>query len=163
MVITFNPKINYSQKASFGEGQPTGATAPAEQTVQPAEKTKTTAKGFIAKTAYAWVNLAEGTKGVIKGLFAGFITGTAIAGADWLVSGLKNVFKPNQSIVLTSKFERFKNMFKHPKAQLGKYGKIVAPIFAGLVLVGNLIAARLKANKRTANVDHMLYEGHRDK
>ena len=174
MAITFNPQINYSKRTSanqsFGDAplaeNALAATPPPTQTApsaQPTQAPKRTAKGFIAKVAYAWVNLVEGTKGIVSGLLAGFAAGTTVAGADWLISGLKKTFKPGEGAVLTSKLERFKDMFKHPKAQLGKFGKIGAPIIAVGVLAAHLISARLKANQRTANVDHMLYEGHRDK
>ena len=168
MAITFNPQINYSERPSFGndslaENALALTSTKTASVTQPTQAPKKTVKGFIAKIAYAWVNLVEGTKGIVSGLLAGFAAGTFVAGADWLISGLKKTFKSGEGEVLASKFERFKDMFKHPRAQLGKFGKIVAPIVAVGVLVTHLISARLKANQRTANVDHMLYEGHRDK
>ena len=44
---------------------------------------------------------------------------------------------------------------------MGKVGKVVEPIVSALVFAGCLVSARLKANKRTANVDHQLYTNHR--
>lgn len=160
MAITFNPQINYNKRTSanqsFGDA-PLAQNAVAETSApsaQPIQAPKTTAKGIIAKIAYSWVNLVEGTKGIVSGLLAGLLAGTAVAGISTVSSGIKN-FKAAPTV------SNFLKMFS-PKASLGKTGKVLSYVAAGAVFVGHMIAAKLKANKRTSNVDHMLYEGHRN-
>ncbi len=152
MPISFNPQVNFSQKTSFKEAPASTATKPAQQPVSEnvvAQKPKKTFKGFLANIAYFWVNMAEATKGVLSGLIAAGITGTAIAGVDTIVSGINK--------------KAFFKGIRHPKTVMGVFGKVIAPVVAVGVFAGNLIAARLRANQRTAKVDHALYEGHRDK
>ena len=161
MVVTLIPQINYSPKVTFKSTEnqsPTTASTsmtPEDETksIKTVEKPESTAKGILATLAYAWINLVEGTKGIVKGLLAGFLTGTAVAGIDMIHSGWKK--HKNKKITLSEMFNR--------KKAMSKTGKILAPVAAGIVFAGNLVVARLNANKRTANVDHMLYEGHRDK
>jgi len=171
MAITFNPQIKMASSVSFKQNNdikaetPPATTPPAlaEDVVQ--KQTEIPKKNgladFSSKIAYAWINATEMTKGVVSGIFAGAAAGTAVAGTDWLVSGLKETFNPRESAVLTSWLERFKTMFKHPTKVLGVVGKIVAPIVAVAFFAGNIISARLNANKKTANVDHQLYTNHR--
>lgn len=159
MAITFNPNVNYSPKIAFQADKldlsaSNSLSAVASEAVKAnTEQPQKQKKGFFASIAYAWVNFIEGTKGIVKGLVAGALTGTAVAGTDWIVSGYKKHAR---------KEIKFAEMFNRKKA-MSKKGKILAPVSAALVFVGYLISARLKANKRTANVDHMLYDGHRSK
>lgn len=152
MPISFNPQVNFSQKTSFRDASAQPAENPSQQAVVPntvAPKPKKTFKGFLANVSYFWVNMAEATKGVLSGLVAAGITGTVIAGIDTVVSGINK--------------KSFFNGLRHPKTVMGVFGKVIAPVAAVGVFAGNLIAARLRANQRTAKVDHALYEGHRDK
>lgn len=110
-------------------------------------------KGAVANTAYAWVNVTEAIKGILKGTIYGLLTGTAIAGFDMIKSGTKK-YKKGQI--------HFSELWNRKKA-MSKTGKVLSFVAAGLVFVGHLVNAKLNINKRTANVDHMLYSGHRDK
>lgn len=118
---------------------------------QVAEPSKTTPKGVIAKAGYGWVNTVEASKGIVKGLWYGFLTGTVVAGLSCIRSGLKKY--KNKEI-------KFLEMF-NPKKAMSTTGRVMSYVAAGLVLVGNMVLAKLRANQRSANVDHMLYDGHR--
>lgn len=150
MRVTFNPQISFRQATNDSDSV---ITNPITDNL-PAQKPQTTAKGVLANIAYAWVNLAEGAKGFIKGIFYGALAGTLVAGANMLYSGIKK-YKANKDFKLKYILNR--------KKAMSKTGKFLAPAVAGVVFVSNLVLAKLKANQRTANVDHMLYEGHRDK
>lgn len=181
MTIAVNPKLNYSNNIAFKNiekpdsnshekaqnlvstrasqairethpqaypqpyGQPTYSTPYKEQ--------HSGVKGAVANTAYAWVNVTEALKGLLKGTIYGFLTGTAVAGFDMIKSGTKK-YKQGQI--------HFSELWNRKKA-MSKTGKVLSFVAAGIVFVGHLINAKLKINKRTANVDHMLYSGHRDK
>lgn len=162
MAINLIPQVKFTSQVAFKQKEsatkPDAATTQQEQSVS--TDSKPGAKGFIAKIAYAWINATEMTKGFFGGLFTGGFVGTTIAAGDWLVSGLKKTGKKQAKGV--EKF-KFSQMFKKPTSALSKVGKIYAPIVAGVIFVGSLISARLKANQRTSNVDHQLKTGHRDK
>lgn len=157
MPIKITPKLNYSNKITYGN-ESLNATKPdvnknttTENRQKPAKK-PTSIRGFIANISYAWVNVAEGFKGVLKGAWYGFLAGTAVAG----ISTIRSV---NKRIKQSEKLGFFAKL--NPK-NISKGGKALSWITAGTVLIGNLIWARMKANQRTANVDHALYTGHRD-
>lgn len=133
-------------------GQPYGQ--PGSQTYStPYKEQSSGIKGAVASTAYAWVNVTEAIKGILKGTIYGFLTGTAVAGFDLIKSGTKK-YKKGQI--------HFSELWNRKKA-MSKTGKVLSFVAAGLVFVGHLVNAKLNINKRTANVDHMLYSGHRDK
>ena len=155
MVVNLNPQIAISSKPAFKQNVNTSFTADNSTTAPQSAPAQKPVTGFLSKVAYAWINLSEGTKGVIKGILGGFAVGTTIAAID----KFKSLFKKTEGVTFLQKL----NVFKNPTKGLGKLGKVVAPIAAGVVFIANIISARLTANKRTANVDHQLYEGHRDK
>lgn len=144
MPVTFNPQIMHSQKTyqnmpfkgdNFASPEQIQA-AVNEDSLQVNDQLNNEPTGIIGKVAYAWINFSEGTNGIFKGLVYGALTGGVIAGCDKIVAKIKG--RP-----------------------MGKVGKIVAPIVGVIVLGYHMIMARLTANQRTANVDHMLYDGHR--
>lgn len=154
MAVTFNPQLKMNSNIAFKQSDAkTATTQPpkSEQistTVNPKEKEHKVAN-FASKVAYAWINLAETTKGIVKGAFTAAIVGTTIAAADTVVSGFKK--------------KTYGAIFTKPTKTMGKVGKIVAPLVSAAVFAGYVVAARLNANKRTANVDHQLYTNHRTK
>lgn len=156
MAVTLNPQINYSPKVITKNDENKASLSKPIADVEPTqspEKPKSTVKNAAANIAYAWVNLAEGSKGLLKGIFYGFLAGTLVAGLNMIRSGWKKY--KNEGKPLLEMFNRKKSM--------SKTGRILAPVTAGAVFVWNIILARLKINQRTANIDHQLYEGHRDK
>jgi len=168
MAITFNPQVKLASNVSFREGEKaavttapaTTPTPPAAAEKQPIAPKKHGLANFATKVSYAWISTTGMTAGFFKGIFAGAAAGTAVAGADWLVSGLQKAFKPSESIVLTSTAKRLANMFKHPTSVLGAFGKVVAPIVAVAFLAGNLVTARLRVNEKESSMDHKLRTGH---
>lgn len=145
MPVTFNPQIvrslTTSQNTPFkGDEIVTQseiqAIANGDGLQVNDQQTDNKPKGILAKVAYAWINFSEGTKGILKGLFYGGLAGGVLYGGDKIVSRMKE--KP-----------------------VGKVGKILAPVVGAIILAYHIIMARLTANQRTANVDHMLYDGHR--
>lgn len=168
MITTINPQINYSNNVAFKNIEKqdhekaqnlvsTRATQAIHNPENPIHNYNQTSsspvKGALASTAYAWVNVTEAIKGIIKGTIYGALAGTAVAGADMIISGSKK-----QKKGLITRLERFNR-----KKAMSKTGKVLSFVAAGLVFVGHLVNAKLNINKRTANVDHMLYSGHRDK
>ncbi len=149
-----------------------------------AGKKKYSFKTFVADVASAWINFKEITKGVFKGLFVGGVTTAVALFIDKMSSGLKAAgkFKPAEKVaeeaakkftIWTAVVSKFKNnkdilsgelsVFKKAFAKGSTKGKIVSGLIGAAILTGYIIAARLKANVKTANVDHALHEGHRDK
>lgn len=122
-------------------------TEPSKQ--QP--KKSTGIRGVAAGVSYAWINLTEGIKGLVKGAWYGFLAGTLTAGISAHFSA-KNRIKKGEKIGL---LERYK-----PK-NMTKTTKVLSWAVAGAILVWNLILAKMRANQKTANVDHALYTGHR--
>lgn len=161
MAITFNPQIKYAQKTSFRANEIQREKTQEKNFINDPEitpknlnqDTTKSSNGLLANIAYVWVNLTEGTKGLIKGVFYGLLTGGIIATATSIKSGL-NKFHNKQI--------KFLEMF-NPRKTISKKNAVLATIAAATVFAGNLILARLRTNSKTANVDHMLYEGHRDK
>lgn len=157
MAITFNPQVMASKVSFKGETKP--AAAPAETPAAPAapaiaEKPKgSKMANFASKVSYAWINTAENVKGFVKGVLAAVITGTAIAGLDAVITGINKV--------KTGELEKYSQILKESTKAMGVVGKVVAPGVGALILGGYMVSARLNANKRTANVDHQLYTGHR--
>lgn len=168
MTITINPNLNYTNKIAFREGEnkslidnnvsndALSKTATTEKPVVSSVDNKSVKpRGFLSKVAYAWVNATEGVKGLLKGLFYGFLTGTVVAGIATVKNGIKifNTKPRPEGFNLLS--------ILNPKKSLGKSGRRWSWAAAGVVAAAHLVIAKLKANKRTANVDHMLYDGHR--
>lgn len=141
------------------------------------DKKKYTFKTFIADVTSAWINFKEVTKGVFKGLFGGFIAASLIIFTDKTTSGLKAVkmLKQNPELIKenvkklskmgAAKDNVIKNIdaFKSAFAKGTTKGKVIAGVIGAAILTGYIIAARLRANLKTANVDHALHEGHRNK
>jgi len=156
MTISFNPQVKLSSGVSFKQdpaaAAPTFTEQPPVAGQVAAQPKPSGVKGFFAGISYAWINLTEDVQGAFKGVFAGFVTGTAIAGVDGLVSGAKKIGRKELKIG---------EAFRHPTRALGKVGKFLAPLAGLAVLVGFIIKARLTANLKTANVDHALNTGHR--
>lgn len=158
MSIKVTPKVNYSNQLAFSN-ENLNVTTPdidkknalTEQNQRPAKKPRGI-KGVVADVSYAWVNVAEGFKGVVKGAWYGFLAGTLTAG----ISAYYSAKKPNPNGKTLGLLERFS-----PK-KMTRTTKVLSGIVAGGVFVWNLIWAKMKANQRTANVDHMLYTGHRE-
>jgi hypothetical protein len=90
-----------------------------------------------------------------KGLFYGAGTGVFLLAGYWL-------FKPLPK-ALTKEGPTLKETILHPLKHIGKSGKIIAGVGAGIVLAYNIIIGRLEANQKTAVIDHKLKIGHRDK
>lgn len=156
MLINITPKLNYSNKITYCS-ENLNAIKPDLNKNTTTEKTQNPAKksagfrGFIANISYAWVNVAEGFKGLVKGAWYGFLAGTAVAGISTIHSVNKRI-KQGEKLGFFAKLD--------PK-NISKGGKVLSWVTAGTVLLGNLIWASMKANQRTANVDHALYTGHR--
>lgn len=155
MAITLNPQITRASSVSFKQGE-AKQDAPAKVTtgspaaeIKPAVKKKAGLTDFASKTAYAWINLSEMTKGIAKGAVGFALTGTAIAGVDALISGINK--------------KAYKQIFTHPTKVMGVVGKVLAPVAGAMVFAGHMISTRLKINKKTADVDHKLYTNHREK
>jgi len=152
MSLTVSSKFNRPNAISFKRSENVISSDSSSMNYMDSETKKSKGlKGAAAGVAYTWVNIAEVAKGVVKGLFYGFLTGTVIAGANILRYGGKKV-----------KSGEIKPIQRLSRKAITKSGKVWSWIVAGGVFLGNLALARLRANKRTANVDHMLYEGHRN-
>lgn len=157
MPITLTPQLNLAKKVTFRSENMNVTESNIDKKKKIREQTKqqqkksTGVRGIAAGISYAWINLTEGIKGLFKGAWYGFIAGTLTAGISAHFSA-KNRIKKGEKIGL---IERFK-----PK-HMTKTTKILSWVVAGAVLVWNLILAKMRANQKTANVDHALYTGHR--
>lgn len=157
MQITFNPASNNLKSISFGienldkNNLEYSKKYSDKTTKKKTDKTNTSPKGILAKLGYAWVNFSEGTKGIFKGIFYGVLTSAAFSTYKTLSSGIK---KYKQKEI------KFSEIFNYKKT-LSKSAKVLTVFLGAAVFMANLVIATLKANQRSANVDHMLYDGHR--
>ena len=151
MAVTFNPQLKMTSNVAFKQSETATAKPSAAPLITPAkpEEKQPAVANFASKVAYAWINLTENAKGIVKGAFAAAFVGTTIAGVDTIISGVNK--------------KAYKEIFTKPTKAMGPVGKVVAPIVSAAVFAGYLVSARLKANKKTANVDHQLYTNHREK
>lgn len=90
-----------------------------------------------------------GTMGIAtaKGLWQGALAGAAVLGTATLIRGTISVLKKAKTI---------SDMFKHPLQTAGLPGKLLAIAVGGLVLTGNIIAGKLKANQKSAVIEHKI-------
>lgn len=109
-------------------------------------------RNFIANVAKFFATTTEMVKGTFKGVAYGLTTGVAILGGSWLFDALPKGFRKGGSL---------KEVCKNPIKSIGTKSKIIAGAAAVGVCAYNIIAAKLKANQKTANVDHQLKTGHR--
>lgn len=108
-------------------------------------------KDYIANTAKFFVTTSEMVKGTVKGLLYGLAAGGSILGASWLFGALPNGIRKGA----------LQNVFKSPLKSLSTKSKAIAAVAALGISTCHIIAAKLKANQKTANVDHQLKTGHR--
>lgn len=167
MEVKFNSNINQISKTSFTSQEknitesdksrnPSLHTNSKEfkNEAYVSKESKSKPKGILSKIAYAWVNLSEGIKGLAVGFTYGVLAGSVFAVGNSIYS-MRNRIKAKEA--------KFSEAILHPIKSMSKTGKILSFVVGGVVLAGNLVIAKLKANKRTADVDHMLYDGHRSK
>ncbi len=116
-------------------------------------RSKKTIKDRIADIAKFYTVAGEMTKGTFKAIAYGFLAGTAVAGWAWMTKTLPQAFSKGSSV---------KSVFANPAKSIGWKSNLLAGTAALAVAAYQLVKAKLKANQRTANVDHQLYTGHRD-
>ncbi len=80
-----------------------------------------------------------------KGLWQGALTGAAVLGGATILKGAMKVIKNEKTL---------SEIITHPLKTAGKTGKALAIIAGGAVLVGHLIAGRMKANQNSAVIEH---------
>lgn len=109
-------------------------------------------RNFIANVAKFFATTTEMVKGTVKGTAYGLASGAAILGGSWLFSALPRGFRKGGSI---------KDICKNPLKNIGTKSKVIAGVATLAVGSYHIIAAKLRANQKTANVDHQLKTGHR--
>lgn len=135
MAVTFDPKIN--NKTSFA------VTEPAKADLKFGSSSSANSQDNTLKKMYSgWTNFSEFTKGIIKGILNGAITGLIIIGLDILISGSKKFH--NKKIT-------FEEIFK-PSKSMSKIGKILAPVAAVFVFIENVVGAKLKTDKKLSEI-----------
>lgn len=145
--------VNASESAAVQPEKKTVET-PLDKTAEETPKKKTTLKEKFANVWKFFANLGQMTKAVGKGLLYGSATAASLLAGSWLFNTLPKAF--------TKEGPKLMQVIKHPITHIGKSGKIIAGIGAALVMAYHLIAGRLTANQRTADIDHKLHVGHRD-
>ena len=88
----------------------------------------------------------------LKGSAYGLLSGAAVLGGSWLFGALPRGFRKGGSL---------KDVCTHPLKNIGTKSKVVAALVTLAVGSYHIVAAKLKANQKTANVDHQLKTGHR--
>lgn len=122
------------------------------------KKTPEQPKTFKDRIANIWKFFAatnQMVKSSLKGLFYGALTGIGVLGSSWLFNSLPKAFAKEGPTL--------KNTISHPLKNISKSGKIMAGIGAGTVLAYQVLKGKLNANQKTANIDHKMKTGHRDK
>lgn len=142
MAVYFNPSVSFRSGAALNND---GSNA---------QQPQTPVKDGVADVAKFFVSTSEMTKAAVKGGIYGFLAGTAVAGYKFVTKVIPNTFKEGNSIL---------NAFKHPAKSLGWKGNLLAGAAALGVFAFHIVKGKLSANQKTADVDHQLYTGHRDK
>ncbi len=163
MAVGFNPYVSFCAapqvppaNVKANAQQPSAAnlqTDPVELSNKKESKEKKhPVRNFIANVAKFFATTTEMVKGVFKGTAYGLTTGAAILGGSWLFGALPKGFRKGGSL---------KEVCKNPLKSLSTKSKVIAGAAGLAVLAFHTIAAKLKANQKTANVDHQLKTGHR--
>ena len=162
MEIGFNPSVGFSavkpQETSSASSVPiseylheNGDSVDLKSRVHNEEK-KRPVRNFIANVAKFFATTTEMVKGTIKGSAYGILSGAAVLGGSWLFGALPRGFRKGGSL---------KDVCTHPLKNIGTKSKVVAALVTLAVGSYHIVAAKLKANQKTANVDHQLKTGHR--
>ncbi len=137
-LVGLNPQVAFQAKQAENKTDVNATvntkTAPTPDDSFEKTEHKKTFKEGLGSVAKFFVNMKEMAVGIVKGL----LYGGAAAGA----------------IVLGDRAINLKHTMK---------GGMAASIVGGGIAAFHIIKARLKSNQRTANVDHQLKIGHRDK
>ena len=80
-----------------------------------------------------------------KGLWQGALTGAAVLAGATIIKGAVKVIKNQKTL---------SEIITHPLQTSGKTGKLLAILAGGAVLAGNIVAGRLKANQKSAVIEH---------
>ena len=161
MKVGFNPNVTF---CSASEVQPSVAEKPNSSAQKNDEVTlsdknvaqgnkKKTCRNFIANVAKFFATTTEMVKGTFKGAGYGVATGGGILAVGWLFGALPQGFRKGGSL---------KEVCKNPIKSIGTKTKVGAAVATVAVLAGHVIAAKLKANQKTADIDHQLKVGHRN-
>lgn len=151
---TSTPDVQNVTETKVSPESEKAVEVPLDKTTDETPKTKTTLKEKFANVWKFFANLGQMTKAVGKGLLYGSATAASLLAGSWLFNTLPKAF--------TKEGPKLIQVIKHPITHIGKSGKIIAGIGAALVMAYHLIAGRLTANQRTADIDHKLHVGHRD-
>ncbi len=162
MEIGFNPVVSFRAAETNNTAKPVNIP-PSSSNLQDSvelstkqqekkEEKKRPFRNFIANVAKFFATTTEMVKGTVKGTAYGLTTGAAILTGGWLFGALPSGFRKGGSL---------KEVCKHPLKSIGTKSKIIAGVAAFAVGAYHVIAAKLKANQKTANVDHQLKTGHR--
>lgn len=112
---------------------------------------------FKEKTAALWKFFASANQlanAYVKGLFYACATGAGLLGVSWVFNTLPKAFKKEGP--------KFAEILKHPLKNIPKSGKVIAGLGATVVMGYHAVQGKLKANQRTAEIDHKMKIGHRD-
>ena len=161
MKVGFNPNVSFR---SSSQAQQSVAEKPASNALKNDEVTlsdKNAAQGnkkkpfrnFIANVAKFFATTTEMVKGTFKGAGYGAATAGGILAVGWLFGALPQGFRKGGSL---------KEVCKNPIKSIGTKTKVGAAVAAVAVLAGHIISAKLKANQKTADIDHQLKVGHRN-
>lgn len=107
----------------------------------------------ISKIAKFFTTLSEMTKASFKAAGYGLLTAAVALTGFWTFDAIPRTIRNGNALIDT---------FKHPLKNISKKGKVLSAIASIGVAGYQIIKGKLKANQRTANVDHQLKTGHRD-
>lgn len=114
-------------------------------------------KNFKEKSASFWKFFASANQlanAYVKGLFYASATGAGLLGASWVFNTLPKAFKKEGP--------KFAEILKHPLKNIPKSGKVIAGLGAIAVMGYHAVQGKLRANQRTAEIDHKMKIGHRE-
>ncbi len=119
------------------------------------EKKSRSIKGGIANIWKFFTTTGQMIGATAKGIVYGAATGVSLLAGSWLFKSLPKAF--------TKEGPTLWNTIRHPLMNMSKSGKIIAGVGSAIVLAYHLIKGKLEANHKTADIDHRLKTGHRDK
>lgn len=151
MQVNFNPNITFRSQTEPAQTEVQQQPA-LTQTEPDTFKKSGSVKEDIGKVAKFFTTLSEMTKASVKAMGYGAVTAVGFLAGGWLFGSLPRGFKKGNSLL---------DVFKHPIRNISTKAKVITGIATAAVAGYHIVKGKLKANQRTANVDHQLNIGHR--
>lgn len=149
MQVGFNPNISFKSSAKPMEENDSEPKFSAKDVRRTYRESVGDVTKFAAKTG-------EMTKASLKAIMYGAAAEAGMLAANWIFKSLPNAARGKSKMT-------FWQSIRHPLRSISKAGKWWSAGVAVCVAGYHVTRGILKSNQKTANIDHQLKIGHRDK